>query len=93
MPDDTRQVFLLKEGSNVVGRESTRVIALPDSSVSRDHALVTVRGEQVFLKDLGSKNGTFVEGIKLTDEVELLPETAFGFGREITASLRRRDAS
>ena len=93
MPDGTRQVFLLKEGNNVVGRESTRAIALLDASVSRDHALVTVRGGQVFLKDLASKNGTFVEGKKLTDEVELLPEITVNFGREITASLRRRDIS
>ena len=86
MPDGTLLVFALKEGSNVVGRESTRPIALLDSSISRDHALVTVRGETVFLKDLGSKNATFVDGEKLADEVEILPETAIGFGRFIRSS-------
>ncbi|MCH8962229.1 MAG: FHA domain-containing protein [Bacteroidetes bacterium] len=90
MPDGTRHVFLLKEGSNVVGRESTRTISLLDASISRDHALVTVRGENVFLKDLGSKNATFVDGEKLTDEVEILPETVIGFGRIVIASLRRK---
>ncbi len=93
MPDGALLVFPLKEGSNVVGREPTRTIALLDSSISRDHALVTVRGENVFLKDLGSKNATFVDGEKLTDEVEILPETAIGFGRIISASLRRKDVS
>ena len=76
-----------------MGRESTRAIALLDSSISRDHALVTVRGETVFLKDLGSKNATFVDGEKLTDEVEIFPETAIDFGRIISASLRREDVS
>lgn len=90
MPDGTQQVFALKDGDNVVGRESSRDIALLDSSISRAHARVTVRGEQVFLEDLDSKNGTFIEGQKLEEEIELLPETAVAFGREITARLRRR---
>ena len=93
MPDGALLVFPLKEGSNVVGRESTRTISLLDASISRDHALVTVRGETVLLKDLGSKNATFVDGKKLTDEVEILPETAISFGRIINASLRRKDVS
>lgn len=93
MPDGTRRVFPLNEGGAVVGRESSCDITLVDGSISREHALVTVRDDQVFLQDLGSKNGTFVDGEKLTGEIELLPETTVGFGQEITAHLRRRDVS
>lgn len=93
MPDDTSRVFSLHEGANVVGRELDRAVAVPDSSISRDHAQVTVREGKVFLKDLGSKNATFVDGEKLTEEVEIRPDSAISFGLSIIARLRRKAVS
>ncbi len=89
LPDETRAIFPLKEGVNLVGRESSCDITLADPSISRNHASLTVRAGTVLLKDLGSKNATFVDGKKLTTEVEVHPDTAisFGFGHE--ARLKR----
>ncbi len=89
LPDETHAAFPLKEGINLVGRESSCDITLADPSISRNHASLTVRAGTVLLKDLGSKNATFVDGKKLTTEVEVHPDTAisFGFGHE--ARLKR----
>lgn len=83
-PDETRVDFPLKEGINLIGRESSCDITLADASISRHHASLTVHAGMVVLKDLDSKNATFVDGKRLTEEVELHPDTtiSFGFGHE-----------
>lgn len=49
----------------IIGRHSTNDIPLPDRTVSKRHAVVgRVRGQAV-VKDLGSRNGTFVNGQKV----------------------------
>lgn len=55
-------VFPLAEGENVIGREPSAAVFVDDSTVSRRHARVTVRGADAFLEDLGSKNGTTANG-------------------------------
>lgn len=57
--------FALREGRNVIGREASAQIRLESSAVSRSHAAVTVTGEDANLQDLGSRNGTFLNGEKL----------------------------
>jgi pSer/pThr/pTyr-binding forkhead associated (FHA) protein len=53
--------LILNPGVNSVGREGTDVL-LPDPTVSRRHAQVTVETGQLVVEDLGSTNGTFVGG-------------------------------
>lgn len=49
----------------IIGRQSTNDIPLPDRTVSKRHAVIgRVRGQAV-VKDLGSRNGTFVNGQKV----------------------------
>ena len=52
----------LAAGENVIGRDPDCAVFVDDSTVSRRHARVTVRGIEAFLEDLGSKNGTTVGG-------------------------------
>ncbi len=56
------QVFELKDGDYVIGRDNDAQISLPNVSVSRQHAKVSVKGPVVTLEDLGSGNGTSVNG-------------------------------
>lgn len=49
----------LYEGENVLGRDPGPRGAIPDASVSRRHARLTLSGDTATLEDLGSKNGTF----------------------------------
>ena len=50
------------ESTAKVGRGERGDVVLADPSVSREHAIVDVRGVQAFVRDLGSTNGTFVNG-------------------------------
>lgn len=52
----------LPEGESVLGRDRDIPGSIPDASVSRRHAKVTVHGASAVLEDLGSKNGTWIAG-------------------------------
>jgi pSer/pThr/pTyr-binding forkhead associated (FHA) protein len=60
----------VREGTMVLGRGAEAEIRLADPSVSRRHAEVRVEGGRVHLTDLGSTNGTTVNGRKV-DRVNL----------------------
>lgn len=73
--------FPLGEGDNVVGREAgLPVSVLGEPSVSRNHATLSVGPGGSELKDLGSTNGTFVNGMKLSAAVALRPGDTVQFG-------------
>lgn len=48
--------------STVIGRDPGCDIVIADPNVSKKHAKISVQGPSVFLEDLGSTNGTFVNG-------------------------------
>lgn len=57
--------FLLTEGKNTVGRSPDCNIVINEKGVSREHFAVHVKGEIITIEDLGSKNGTFVNGKRI----------------------------
>jgi DNA-binding winged helix-turn-helix (wHTH) protein len=61
----------LRVGENRIGRAEDCEVSLPSSTVSRYHALVTVEGEEARLSDLGSKNGTLLNGHTLSGPARL----------------------
>lgn len=63
--------FPLAEGTHLVGRADDVAFKLALPSVSRHHAEIAVRGREVTVRDLGSHNGTLVNGAKVTDPVPL----------------------
>jgi len=60
----------LKPGNTVVGREESDIVAA-DKTLSARHFEIENRDGQFFARDLGSTNGTMVNGSPLTDEVQL----------------------
>ncbi|GMU44408.1 MAG: FHA domain-containing protein [Xanthomonadales bacterium] len=56
-------------GKTVIGRGSDCDIILNESEMSRRHALIENTGDGLFLRDLGSANGTFVNGTPVRDTV------------------------
>ena len=74
------QDYSIHDGENIVGREEGCAIPLIDTSVSRRHAAITLRGERVSVRDLGSKNHTFVGNDMVTQETELRPGSILIFG-------------
>lgn len=59
------QTFDIGE-SMILGRDKQCDISFPGDFLSRRHAELTVRGSLLYIKDLNSSNGTFVNGIKVT---------------------------
>lgn len=63
-----------------VGRNAQNDVVLASGQVSRQHARLTVQDGQVWLQDLGSANGTFVNGSRIADApvaLQLGDEVAF----------------
>ena len=54
--------FSLARGTTVIGRDAAADIVLPVTAVSRRHAELTKHGNTFVVRDLGSRNGTLVNG-------------------------------
>jgi hypothetical protein len=67
----TGQLLPVGEGTLVLGRSSSCDLRLPHASISRRHARLTRRGERLYLEDLGSQNGTFLDDERLAGPREL----------------------
>lgn len=53
--------YSLKGGTKfVMGRDKTAEIQIEDGNVSRQHSQIVREGDKIFIEDLGSRNGTFV---------------------------------
>jgi DNA-binding winged helix-turn-helix (wHTH) protein len=77
--DSGREIELLP-GENIVGRDVDAAVRLDDPTVSRHHARITKEGDSAVLEDLGSKNGTFVEGRRIRKPVKLKSGSVLTFG-------------
>ncbi len=53
--------------SALIGRDSHVQIRLKDALVSREHAVILFRGGKFVLKDLGSTNGTLMNGVSIKE--------------------------
>jgi serine phosphatase RsbU (regulator of sigma subunit) len=63
---DPGQLFELGPQPLTIGREAGRDIVLADANVSRQHAQICFANDEVVVWDLGSTNGTFVDGRRIT---------------------------
>jgi membrane-bound lytic murein transglycosylase D len=79
-PDGERRVLTLT-GTAVIGRDPGSTVCLPDVLVSRRHAELYPAGSRWHIRDLGSSNGTYLNGHRITD-VELPPQATLQFGAE-----------
>lgn len=75
----SRRSYELKVETTTVGRVSDNAFEIPEASVSSHHAEIILRGNDVVIRDLGSTNGTFINGEKITEAV-LKPGQTLRFG-------------
>ena len=59
--------FLLPVGEASVGRDSSNHLWVSDPALSRRHCLLVGNGDQFIIRDLGSRNGTQVNGIPVEE--------------------------
>ena len=58
--------YALAQGVNVIGRAADATVRVDSSSVSRRHAQIVITHNAAQLEDLSSKNGTFLDGKRVT---------------------------
>jgi FHA domain-containing protein/uncharacterized protein DUF1707 len=73
-------VLGLPEGSVTLGRSRSCDCVLAEPSVSRRHAELRREGARWLIRDLGSRNGTRVNGVRILDEAEVGPGDRVSFG-------------
>jgi len=76
--------FELIESEIVLGRDDSADITIPAQAVSRRHAKLTRKGDAYEIEDLGSSNGTFVNGQKLSGSRSLKSGDNIRLGQIIT---------
>ena len=64
---DDASVIPLDRAAHVIGKSPDADIFADNPYVSRSHAQISVNGEYFEIRDLGSKNGTYLNGVRLTD--------------------------
>lgn len=72
----------LREGENLVGRHPASDVWISGSSVSRTHAAIVAGPEGVSIDDRGSRNGTFVDGRRISAPHVLVDGCTVTFGSE-----------
>jgi len=84
--------FVLEDGVNQVGRDRDCDVHLSDVSVSRRHARIRVARSAVIVEDLDSKNGTLVNGKRISEPSPLANGDTITFGSvQATIEIRRTE--
>lgn len=77
------KVYPLDAPDISIGRDSTNMIVINDAEVSRRHARMELRGSTYVIQDLGSTNGTFVNGSRISGIQVLNSGDTVAFGEGI----------
>ena len=66
--DFSGRFHVLESEKTTVGRGNHNSLVLHDNSISKSHCEIQVNGVEVIVRDLGSKNGTVVNGERLRSQ-------------------------
>ena len=75
--------YSLEGDQLTIGRDSSNDVAINDAEISRKHARLTFQGGKYVLEDLGSTNGTFVNGQRLAAPAVLKAGDVVSLGEQI----------
>ncbi len=75
--------FPIRRGETLIGRSAYCSIVISDASVSREHAALRLAEDALVVADLGSRNGTFVNGERVAETRPLTPGDTIVLGRAL----------
>ena len=75
------EMFKLPVGPAVIGRGKSSDVPLHDEGVSRAHARIVAEGEDIYVEDLGSRNGTYVNAQRVFGRAALADGDKIQVGR------------
>jgi hypothetical protein len=75
--------FPLEGDQLIIGRDATSGVAINDAEVSRKHSRLNFQGGKYVIEDLGSTNGTFVNGQRLVSSTVLKSGDLVSLGEQI----------
>jgi hypothetical protein len=67
----------------IIGREEGAEVSIQDPEVSRQHARISWQAGRYVLEDLGSTNGTYLNGVQITSPQPLQPGDTVGMGQAV----------
>lgn len=71
----------LKTQRIIIGRSPAATIRVPDPAISRSHCSLVFNGSHWVVADLGSSNGTFVNGVQVVQPTLVMPGAVIGVAR------------
>ena len=76
------QEYYVIDGDISLGRSSKNDVVIKDKFVSKNHLLIREKNQRYYLEDLGSANGTFLNGVKIdpNELIELQNNDKIGVG-------------
>jgi predicted component of type VI protein secretion system len=77
-------VFELSKSDMTIGRDLGNDYVINDVEISRKHLRLLLQGENYIIEDLGSTNGSFVNGQRLTGSHVLIPGDLISLGEHVT---------
>lgn len=80
---ESGSVFEIPDGETSVGREFADLEIAGESTVSRKHAMISRDGSKVIVNDVGSTNGTFLNGVRIDSPTELRIGDRVQFGSAV----------
>ena len=83
--DETQEEreYVVSGVERYVGRESTNDVVMADNQVSTRHCRIVPKGEDFWMEDLGSRNGTYVNGVRIEEPRKLENEDLLKIGRTL----------
>jgi pSer/pThr/pTyr-binding forkhead associated (FHA) protein len=67
---DKGRMYEVKKNTIHIGRSPENDVQIKDKSVSRVHVRIVKQGNKYFVTDLKSRNGTFIEGVRIASDIE-----------------------
>ncbi|HHO50207.1 MAG TPA: FHA domain-containing protein [Deltaproteobacteria bacterium] len=88
-----RRLATLGRAPLLIGRSRSNDVVLDSEQISGRHVRIWLDGEQIRVRDLGSRNGTEINGERLTDEVEVSPGDEIALGQTVILRVVQRGVS